>query len=85
MLGRVLLTPLHFTALQVRTPYATPMSEMSATATSGEQTDSPHIDQHYVYSLRDFQPFESGTYQGRIKRMMSFDWSVATLWHGLKT
>ena len=29
-----------------------------------EEPDSPAIDQHYVYSLRDFQPFESATYQG---------------------
>lgn len=38
----------------------------SAAAASGghEEPDSPAIDQHYVYSLRDFQPFESATYQG---------------------
>jgi hypothetical protein len=59
-------------AFQVKTPYATPMSEVqktadSAAAASGghEEPDSPAIDQHYVYSLRDFQPFESATYQGR--------------------
>ena len=55
--------------LQVNTPYATPMSEVqkSADSASGghEEPDSPAINQHYVYSLRDFQPFESATYQGR--------------------
>ena len=61
----------------MNTPYATPMSEVqksadsaaaaSASASGGhEEPDSPAIDQHYVYSLRDFQPFESATYQGII-------------------
>lgn len=56
-----------FSLLQVNTPYATPMSEVQKSADSAvghEQIDSPTIDQHYVYSLRDFQPFESATYQG---------------------
>lgn len=59
-----------FFVLQVNTPYATPMSEVQKGADSGsgghEETDSPTIDHHYVYSLRDFQPFESTTYQGRL-------------------
>ena len=47
------------------------MSEVQKSADSApaagsgqDQPDSPAIDQHYVYSLRDFQPFESATYQG---------------------
>ena len=32
------------------------------TPTSPEGADGP--DDHYVYSLKDFQPFESLTYQG---------------------
>lgn len=45
------------------------MSEMTA-PDGDDEADSPHIDQHYVYSLKDFQPFESGTYRGRHNRIM---------------
>ncbi len=33
-----------------------------------QQTDnsaSPELEQHYIYSLKDFQPFESITYDGK--------------------
>ena len=37
-----------------------------------DEPDSPMIDQHYVYSLRDFQPFESGTYQGKAEMAVMY-------------
>ena len=61
-----LVTLLHIHP-QISHPFPTPSSEIpSAKVTEGTDKADGMPDDHYLYSLKDFQPFESNTYRGKM-------------------
>ena len=73
--GRHCLFRIYSSDLQISYPYSTPSSEIPSAvvdkplgAAQGTNETDSMPDEHYLYSLKDFQPFESKTYRGEFFR-----------------